>query len=83
MAVVVNNCHTVNLIFFNASATLSQRAQANAVANDIQPLNSLSLLNETGADIDATLHDAVGKVHIWDSAPVVLLIRATEDRATT
>jgi hypothetical protein len=83
MTVVVNDCHAVHLVFFNASATLSQWSETNAMANDIQSLYSLSLRNETGADIDATLHDAIRKVHIWDSIPVVLLIRATEDRATT
>lgn len=83
MAVIVNNCHTVDLVFFNASATFSQWSEANTVTNDVQTLNSLSLLDEAGADVDATLHDAIGKVHIRDSTPVVLLIRATEDRATT
>lgn len=83
MTVVVNNGHAVDIVLFNTGAAFSQGPQADAMTDNIQPFDPLSLLDKVRADFNATLHDAVGEIHIRECIPVVLLVRTTKDGAAT
>lgn len=83
MAIVMNNLHTVNLIFFNARATITKRSQTNTMTNNAKPLDAFSLFDKLGANCNCPFHNSVREVRIRQCIPVVLLIGSAKDCAAT
>jgi hypothetical protein len=79
----MNDLDTIDFILLNASATLAQRSQANAMSDDIKTLDALTRLDQRRIQRDSTLHNSIGEIWVWQGIPVVLLIRTSQDSATT
>ena len=58
MAIVVNYPDTIYILPFDSRSTFSKWPQSNAVPDNIQTFDSLSLGYEAGAQLNATFHDA-------------------------
>lgn len=73
----------VDALLVDARAVLAQRPQSDAVADNVQPLDALARTDQGRAELDAAFHNAHGEVGVWEGVPVVFLVGAAEDCASS
>lgn len=77
MAIVMNNPDTIDLLLFNPRTTETNWSESNAVADDAEMLNTITV-SQGRAKFYGSLHDSIRQVWVELGVPIAFLITATK-----